>query len=379
MNKEFYISLITRKLSKELDASQLKDLSSWLNTSKDNSALMDDFKSVWNLSGQYKQGMSVNTDAAFQNFTRTYDIPKAEPSVLEALAKKKLSFSIKLPILILFVISLITLIYFSGIFASQRITNDNMHVMTMQLDEFSSLTLAPESGYMLGASSMLSDNQKQDYEKLFTILEDKKHENLINSSSQLYSPVASLFEPAEKNYIIEDFSGQGFFELKSINESQAFLGLSDNVSVGTRNAAFNLQNYTDENIVTIDVQKGFLVLYDGQNNAYIIKAGERAVFNKNNKTLSQADKPKLNPYKWHKGILVFDNTTLEDVFKNIERFYGVDVELTDNSSMENINFTATLSMSNNLNDCLDLLHESIEMTIRRKGLRKIEVSDIKSN
>ena len=77
--------------------------------------------------------------------------------------------------------------------------------------------------------------------------------------------------------------------------------------------------------------------------------------------------------------MIFDNTPLVQVFDRIEKFYGVNVDVTDGSSMDNINFTATLSMSNNLNDCLTLLHESIDMTIRRKGLRKIEISDIQSN
>ena len=379
MNKDFYISLIARKLSKELNASQLKDLSSWLMTSKDNAVLMDDFKSVWNLTGNYQQGVAVNVDNAFQNFTRKYDIPKADPSVLEAFAKKKIRFSIKVPVLILILFAIAALVYFSGVFEEKKITNENMHLLTVQLDEFSDLTLAPNAAYLSGSAENLDDKQKSDYEKFFTVVENNKNEERLEEGGELYKPISSLFEPKEKNFMIEDFEGQGFFELKSINENQAFLGLGDGVSLGTRDASFNILNYKEDQEITIDVQSGTLVLYDGHNNAYIISEGSRAVFDKSSKNLRKANRPQLNPFKWHKGILVFDNTPLQEVFQMIERFYGVDVEVVDGSSMDDINFTATLSMSNNLNDCLELLHESIEMTIRRKGLRNIEVSKIRSN
>ena len=119
-----------------------------------------------------------------------------------------------------------------------------------------------------------------------------------------------------------------------------------------------------------------VVLYDGRSSAYIIKAGERAIYDEASNILRAGNMPGSNPFKWHKGILVFDNTSLTDVFEMIEKYYGVDIELTDDSSLDGINFTATMSMSNNLNDCLDLLHQSIDMTIRRKGLRTIEISDV---
>ena len=375
MNKDFYITLIARKLSDELSAAQLKDLSSWLMTHKDNAALMTEFKSVWQMTGNYKQSTAINVDTAFDSFTRKFDIPKAEPSVLETFARKKLILSIRYPLLILFALCLAAILYFSGVFATKSVSNDNMHAMTVQLDNYSSLTLAPKSSYIPGKSSDLAGNQREHYEQLFTTVENQKSKRQIDSESQ-YNPVATLFEPEDKNYMIEAFEGQGFFELKSINENQAFLGLDKGVSLGTLDAAFNLQNYEDENAIIIDVKSGTVVLYDGRSSAYIIKAGERAIYDEASNILRAGNMPGSNPFKWHKGILVFDNTSLTDVFEMIEKYYGVDIELTDDSSLDGINFTATMSMSNNLNDCLDLLHQSIDMTIRRKGLRTIEISDV---
>ena len=75
---------------------------------------------------------------------------------------------------------------------------------------------------------------------------------------------------------------------------------------------------------------------------------------------------------------MFDNTELEDVFAQIERFFGVNIEVIDGSSLDNHNFTATFYKSSNLNDCLELLSESsIEMDIERVSERDIHISNIR--
>ena len=43
VNKDLYISLITKKLSSELNTAELKDLNSWLNNSKDNAIVLPGF------------------------------------------------------------------------------------------------------------------------------------------------------------------------------------------------------------------------------------------------------------------------------------------------------------------------------------------------
>lgn len=376
MNKEYYISLIARKLSNELNASQLKDLSTWLSSNKSNSALMDDFKTVWSSTGKYKQSMAINLDDAFSSFTGKYDIPRAEPGVIDSLINKKFNFSLSLPILLLLTLAILSLVYFSGILSNINVKNPNMHAMTVQVDTHSSITLAPESSYKKGKAAFPDIKEKNTLNEL-----ESKAISFIQSVREMpigqsYSPLDLNFEPANSIFIIEDFEGQGFFELRSINEGQAFLGLGNGISVGTRDAAFNIQNYKDESTIVIDVKKGNLFFYGDDGNVYLVLENDRAVFDKEQKTLIRAEKPKVNPFKWHKGVLVFDNTPLSEVFKMIENYYGVNIEVVDGSSLENVNFTATMSMSEDLNDCLDLLHESVNMTITRKGMRDIEIRNI---
>ena len=374
MNKDFYISLIAKQLSNELNAAQLKDLSSWLSSSKDNAGIADDLKSVWNLSQNYKQDVSFNVDAAFSKFTQTYNIPQSQSTI----TAQKPSRTARIAFLIIAILGLFSLAYFMGLFNSSKISNDNMRALTVQLDPMSSITLAPEASYSEGEAEKLNAKQLQ----AFIAIQDAVNESRFNSTDHQYNkdhflPIDAGFVPSSKNYAAKDFLGQGYFDLKSLNDNQVLVGLKGGLTLGTTDASFNVQNYDGDNQLTIDVQSGKLVFYDKSKNAYIVAEGQRAIFDKDAQTLVKANQPKLNPFKWHKGILVFDNTPLDEVFEKIERFYGVDVDVVDDSSLENKNFTATLSMSSNLNDCLDLLHGSYEMTIRRKGLRTIEISDVK--
>jgi len=111
----------------------------------------------------------------------------------------------------------------------------------------------------------------------------------------------------------------------------------------------------------------------------VIKEGERAIFNKKDGTLVVVSTPALNPFAWHKGVLAFDDTPIDQAFLIIERFYGIDIKITDNSSLEDISFTAANLKSISVHECLQLLYESIDMTIVRKGMRTVEISNVKSN
>ncbi len=146
--------------------------------------------------------------------------------------------------------------------------------------------------------------------------------------------------------------------------------------IETENSTFNLQNYNEDEFTVIDVQTGSLTFIT-DDNILTVKEGQRLVYNEKTGTYQTVKLPNINPFQWHKGTIVFDNTELEGVFAQIERFFGVNIEVTDGSSLENHNFTATFYKSSNLNDCLELLSGSIEMDIERVSERDIHISNIR--
>ena len=153
--------------------------------------------------------------------------------------------------------------------------------------------------------------------------------------------------------------------------------LNNNSNIITFDASFNVQNFSDEDQSIIDVQSG-LILFQTENKIIQLGEGERIILNESTGKISKLRTPKLNPFEWHKGILTFNNTPLEEVFNSIERFYGVDIEVVDGSPATS-HYTVSNMKPGSLNECLELLHSSIIMDITRKGLRKIEIRNIESN
>ena len=80
MNKDYYISTIAKKLSNELNAAELKDLSVWLSAEKSNAASLDSFKKTWDLTQDYKANEAFDVDSAFETFSAKYDIPHIKES-----------------------------------------------------------------------------------------------------------------------------------------------------------------------------------------------------------------------------------------------------------------------------------------------------------
>lgn len=355
MNKELYISLIARQLSNELNSSQLKNLNSWLSESKDNANILNDFKKTWALTSTYKQSTSFNADTAFASFAQKFDIPVSSDQEQSKDWKKYL-----IGLLFLAFIS-IGFLFNSALNTAE--VNDKMHPVTTAIGPQSNITLSPQSSYSEGKSIEINENS---YEKLMS---------LINTSKTSSIAMNNQFLPEDKNFDFNNFSGQGFFDFND-NDNIKIIGMNESNSIISSNAAFNVQNYLEDNNTIIDVQSGAILFVDNDSNIFKVNEGQRAIFDRKSNTFKTVDSPKINPFKWHKGILVFDNTPLDEAFILVERFYGVNIDVIDESSFEGKNFTATLNISSSLNECLELINASFDMNIDRLDTRNIEISGI---
>lgn len=387
MNKDFYISSIAKKLSNELNAAELKDLSVWLSADKANSASLDSFKKTWDLTQDYRANEVFDVDSAFESFSAKYDIPHIkESSNIKPKSRNRMK---SLPILLvgLFLISLSivgTTLYDKYINNSNdnvAIANNEMFAQSYVVNDAVSVTMSPNSNFAKGdyiisskkTNSDLSDNTNTSGNNSFDSLDSNVAQN--NSSTATFNNETDFNSPNE-NFSVENFYGQGYFDVHVPTGTEAAKILIENGRfITTENSTFNLQNYKEDDFTVIDVQTGSLTFIT-DDNVLTVREGQRLVFNEKTATYKTVKLPNINPFQWHKGTIVFDNTDLEDAFSMIERFYGVNISIIDDSSLENHNYTATFYKSSNLNDCLELLSESIGMDIERISERDIHISNI---
>ncbi len=323
VGKDHFISLITKKLNSELNIAELKELNSWLSESSGNGEVLSDFKNVWGSVSNYKSTVSFDADAAYEDFVKKYNIPKSTD-----LPAKSSSQGISLIRLILSAIIIAALVYggyrmMNNI--NNAISNDDLVARTINLDAFSTATLAP--------STNLNFN-KEDF-------------TLSQLDGQLYLDLAK-----QGSALILDF---------------------EDVQAKANNTMINVQSYAGESKFIADVEKGS-VKFDINDDQLTVGQGKRLTFDSESKTteISVADP---NVSGWKDGIIRWDNTPLPEVFSSIEKFYGVEITVIDDSPL-NGKITAINYQPEDINECLELLTGTLSMHIKRVGLKKFEISNI---
>jgi len=363
MNKELYISLISRQLSSELNTSQLQNLNSWLSKSKDNANLLDEFKQTWDATSSYKQSLAIDVDSSFASFADKFNIPTTQTPI----AKEKPSNFKRNLLLALLLLLLLSMGAIYNSITSNTIFNNKQKALLTYADSNTEITLSPNSTYNIGASNKISLTTADEFNSILN------SSTLDSDSDSFIGHNLNFIESSSKYFSAEDFVGQGYVDLN--NDKFKFIGLENGRSVAAKNASFNIQNYKDDNMTVLDVQSG-KVLFNSNGKSFVVNEGERAIFDKTSGKLLKAENPSVNPFKWHKGILVFNATPLDEAFLMLGRFYGVDIEVDQASDLDNKNFTATFPISSDLNDCLELINTSFKMDIERINTRTIKISNI---
>ena len=243
----------------------------------------------------YKSGHTFDADSAFQSFTNRFDIPLSKEVQINAPSSALLKYLVSGIVLTFAIIAA----YFavSNLSGKNIVANDNMHAMTISLNEYSDVTLSPESSFkkneIKGITAGLENNASN------------KKPNLIDFKS----PAAIKSLKKETNYLLTDFQGQAYFDIKNIHFNSPYvIALDNGAKVVTFDASYNVQNYNDESETILDVQSG-VVLFQHNDKIIQVGEGERLILNENKASITKVRTPELSPFKWHKGILEFNNTS----------------------------------------------------------------------
>ncbi len=325
VGKDHLISLITKKLNSELNIAELKELNSWLSESSGNGQVLNDFKDVWGSVSNYKSTVSFDADAAYKDFVKKYNIPQSLDAT--TVAPKGISL-----IRLLLSAVVIAALFYGGYKMmtniNNAISNDDLVARTINLDAFSTATIAP--------STSVNFNKED-----FTISQ---------LDGQLYLNLAK--EGGALNLDFKD------------------------VQAKANNTMLNVQSYGGDNKFIADVEKGS-VKFDINNDQLTVGQGKRLIFDSESQTteISIADPSVAG---WKDGIIQWDNTPLTEVFASIEKFYGVEITVVDGSSLAGRAITAIDFKPVDINECLYILQSTRSMKIERVGLKKIEISNISS-
>jgi transmembrane sensor len=169
----------------------------------------------------------------------------------------------------------------------------------------------------------------------------------LNASSSIRFPTA--FVGRERRV---ELTGEAYFEVAKNAKKPFKVNLSNNLEVNVLGTHFNINAYQNSNSINTTLLEGSVALKTGVSIQKIIP-GQQAQFNTQNSKLNIDSNVDLNQIiAWKNGYFSTESISLNDLMKEVERWYGVKVVYKDNVQAD---FVAKIPRNINLSELVELL------------------------
>lgn len=178
----------------------------------------------------------------------------------------------------------------------------------------------------------------------------------LNSESSLTYPVA--FSGTERKVILK---GEAYFEV-SQNAQQPFIVQADVAEVKVLGTSFNINAYKDERDIRATLLTGSVRVNKGTDGTLLVP-GEQGVVNATQPGVSKRKVRTDQVVAWKAGYFIFRNNTIQDIMRQVGRWYDVEVEYKE---VPQGAFGGTFSKNKDIKELLNaleltgLLHFKIE-------------------
>lgn len=152
---------------------------------------------------------------------------------------------------------------------------------------------------------------------------------------------------------IVQLSGEAFFDV-SHQEGKQFLVKTKNLDVEVKGTSFDVAAYDDEPNVDVTLEKGIVILRDEKMAQFVeMKPNELVSFNVAKQSFTKSNVAAFNFSAWKEGKLILRNASLEELAKQLSRWYNVDTRIQNDRKIA-CQFRATFE-DENLTEVLRLL------------------------
>ncbi len=220
--------------------------------------------------------------------------------------------------------------------------------------------------YAEKAASQKNTNEEMAYNVLtiprggefFIQLEDNT-KVWLNADSKLKYPVKFIDGQPRK---VEVLYGEAYFEVSPSTDHHGdkFQVLSKGQSIEVLGTKFNIKAYTNDNTIETVLLEG-KVAVSISNETNTIVPNEQVVYHLDTKTIDINTVNALDHVTWKLGFLRFDNKSLGEISKALERWYNVEF-IFKNKDIEQLRIKGVLSKYQNIEFMLISLKELNEMS-----------------
>lgn len=159
-------------------------------------------------------------------------------------------------------------------------------------------------------------------------------------------------------------NGEAYFEVAH-NKTFPFIVSSGNSEIKVLGTKFNIRGNDDENYLSATLVEGSILFSEAEANLNVkLKPGEELIFDKT--TRQYRLKNLTNPQEilgWMNGKLLFENASLEEIAKDLERHYNVHIRFS-NEKVKKERFNAEFEMADNIYQILSILELTNKFTYK---------------
>ena len=320
-----YSELLAKKLSGNATADELRDLENWRKEQVDNEDFARNAEELWQMSDKYSDRPFVtDKKAAWQAIESKLDTQE-----------------------------------------KGRVVQMRPWRRVLQIAAMSVFVIG---AYWLWNNSM--NNTAAEFMAIHTYEDENKEIELPDGSKIWLNENSSIRYAADFKNRDVTLNGEAFFEVARMEDSP-FEIVAGGATTRVLGTSFNIRAYPEEAEVELTVKTG-KVAFSGENkqDTKILTAGKAANYAKATKKVIASPILEANALAWQTKELVFLSTPFSQVEKDLERYYGVEIDVI-NPALSNCRFKGGTLKEAKLSEILELLQITMEWKVSQDGTKYI--------
>ena len=173
-------------------------------------------------------------------------------------------------------------------------------------------------------------------------------EVILNAGTILKYP--AVFTTGDREV---EVTGEAFFDVAH-DANRSFVVKTELVSIRVFGTKFNVKSYQEDDCVEVSLEEGSVEVNLDQQATIKMTPDEQVIFNKSTQQISR-QKVEIEHYvAWKDGKIYFRNTYLEDIAKQLERTFNVQIVI-NSERLKRTSFTGDFVRGENLEQILRIM------------------------
>ena len=341
MKEDYYINLIYKKLSEEINASEKTQLDEWLKESLEHQQTAREIEQVWKINGNLKPNIEVDLDQEFSFLeTEMQKESSTKTDISPALKYEKMTKPVVQP----------------------EAKTRNLRPLWLAAASIFVLLIG---GFLMRSFFEIYTEYKKEWVIVKTGEETEKITLADNSTVFLNSNTSFEYPKkfTENNRLVK-LEGEAFFKVEA-DSAKAFIVETPDFETRVLGTSFNVKAYASQQKPSVHVVSGKVQVQTKDGQKVELTKGEKGILNKKSQQLQEVQKASPNILTWHTKKLVYKNMPLTQLEKDIETWYDVELQL--NKSLKKCKITADIHIErDNIEIILEVVKTIFDCKVKKE-------------